>query len=86
MGVSILVSCFDAVIVRPGAPLWQAAVVFPGDLCAWLVNLWVTGEVSVTSAAREFAFTLPFNVMWFSAWAWIANTFIDDLAGKKISN
>jgi hypothetical protein len=88
MGISILVSCFDTAIVMDNkfASLWQMMIVFPGNICAWLVNLWVTGQLGVTSAVREFALTLPFNLMWFSAWAWMANTIIDALAGKQISN
>jgi hypothetical protein len=81
--ISLTVSAFDAATMKNKfAPLWEVMAVFPGNLCAWVTNLVIAREMEVTSSAREFVLTLPFNLLWFGAWAWMANVMIDDLTDK----
>ena len=74
LGLSILFSYMDAIgATGYGRNLLLGIFNFPGLLAAWIVGGILFGDLNFANPMRTFLLTLPFNLMWFSLWAWMYN-------------
>lgn len=74
--IAVVISVIDAAtfMLKPDDLLVKSVryPAFPGVFGAWMLNLMIFGQHSVTSKAKELVFSLPFN---FLCW-WLVSKFV----------